>query len=54
VINVKESYFDNDNLVIIYKQMDILLWYVTSILQALFKPFQIVAIYKEVSQPWLY
>jgi hypothetical protein len=51
VVNVRESYFDNDDLVIIYEQMDISLRYVTSILQAPFKPFQIAAICKEVSQP---
>jgi hypothetical protein len=51
VVNVRESYFDHDDLVIIYEQMDISLRYVTSILQAPFKPFQIAAICKEVSQP---
>jgi hypothetical protein len=50
VVNIRESYFDNDDLVIIYEQMDISLRHVTSILQAPFKPFQTAAICKEVSQ----
>lgn len=54
VVNIRESYFDSDDLVIIYEQMDISLRSVTSILQAPFKPFQIAVICKEVSQALLY
>jgi hypothetical protein len=39
VVNIRELYFDKDDLVIIYKQMDISLRHITNILQALFKPF---------------
>lgn len=49
VVNIKETYFDDDNIVIIYEHMDISLRNVTSILQGPFKPFQIAAICKEVS-----
>jgi hypothetical protein len=49
VVNIKDMYFDKDDLVIIYESMDISLRAVTSILQGPFKPFQIAAICKEVS-----
>jgi hypothetical protein len=42
-------YFDKDDLVIIYKLINVSLRAVTSILQGPFKPFQIAAIFKEVS-----
>jgi hypothetical protein len=51
VVNIIETYFDNDDLVIIYKKMDISLRRITSILEGLLKPFQIAAICKEVSLP---
>jgi hypothetical protein len=38
-VNIKETYFDNDDIVIVYEQMDISLRNVTSILQGPFKPF---------------
>jgi serine/threonine protein kinase len=49
VVNIKETYFDNDDMVIVYEQMDISLRNVTSILQGPFKPFQIATICKGVS-----
>jgi len=51
VVNIIETYFDNDDLVIIYQKMDISLRRITSILEGPLKPFQIAAICKEVSLP---
>jgi hypothetical protein len=39
VVNIKEAYFHNNDIMIVYKQMNILLQNVTSILQGPFKPF---------------
>lgn len=39
VVNVRDVYFNKDNLVIIYKQMDISLRHITSLLQGPFKSF---------------
>jgi hypothetical protein len=49
VVNIRDIYFDNDDLVIIYEPMHISLRQITGILQNPFKPFQIAAICKEVS-----
>lgn len=49
VVNIRDMYFDNDDLVIIYEQMDKSLRGITDILQGPFQPFQIAAICKEVS-----
>jgi hypothetical protein len=49
VVSIIETYFDGEDMVIIYEQMDISLRNVTSILQGPFKPFHIAAICKEVS-----
>ena len=49
VVSIIETYFDSEDMVIIYEHMDISLRNLTSILQGPFKPFHIAAICKEVS-----
>jgi hypothetical protein len=49
VVNIKDMYFNNDDLIIIYEPMHISLRQITGILQDPFKPFQITAICKEVN-----
>ena len=51
VVSIKETYFENDDLVIIYERMDVSLRHVTSILQGPFQPSQIAAICKQVNDP---
>jgi hypothetical protein len=51
VVSIKETYFENDDLVIIYERMDVSLRHVTSILQGPFQPSQIAAICKQVNEP---
>jgi hypothetical protein len=51
VVSIRETYFENDDLVVIYERMDVSLRHVTGILQGPFKPSQIAAICKQVSQP---
>jgi hypothetical protein len=51
VISIKETYFENDDLVIIYERMDVSLRHVTSILQGPFQPSQIATICKQVNEP---
>jgi hypothetical protein len=48
VVSIRDVYFDNNDLMIIYEQMDVSLRDVASILQGPFEPFQIAAICKEV------
>jgi len=48
VVSIIETYFEGENMVIVYEHMDISLRNVTSILQGPFKPFHIAAICKEV------
>jgi hypothetical protein len=48
VVNIRDVYFDNDDLVVIYEKMDKSLRDIAGILQGPFKPFQIAAICKEV------
>jgi hypothetical protein len=38
VVSIRDKHFENDDLVIIYKRMDVSLRHVTGILQDLFKP----------------
>jgi hypothetical protein len=49
VVNIRDMYFENDDLVIIYEQMHKSLRDITGILQGPFEPFQIATICKEVS-----
>jgi hypothetical protein len=49
VVNIIDMYFNKDDLIIIYKPIDVSLRAVTSILQGPFKAFQIAVICKEVS-----
>jgi hypothetical protein len=49
VVNVREAYIDHDDLVIVYEHIDISLRHITGLLSSPFKPFQIAAIYNEVS-----
>ena len=51
VVSIRETYFENDDLVVIYERMDVSLRHVTSILQGPFQPSQIAAICKQVSEP---
>jgi hypothetical protein len=51
VVSIRETYFENDDLVIIYERMDVSLRHVTSILQAPFQPSQIATICKQVNEP---
>ena len=48
VISIRNVYFDNNDLIIIYEQIDVSLRDVASILQSPFEPFQIAAICKEI------
>jgi len=48
VVSIRETYFENDDLVIIYERMDVSLRHVTSILQGPFQPPQIAAICKQL------
>jgi len=49
IVNIRETYFETDNLVIIYERMDVSLRHVTNILQGPFQPSQIAAICKQVN-----
>lgn len=50
IVNIEDMYIENDDVVFIYKQMDVSLQHKTGILQdQLLKAFQIVAICWEVS-----
>jgi hypothetical protein len=39
VVSIKDIYFNNDDLIIVYELIDIFLYAITSILQDRFKPF---------------
>ena len=49
VVSIRDIYFDNDDLVIVYEKMYKSLRDITGILQGPLKPFQIAALCKEVS-----
>jgi hypothetical protein len=49
VVSIIETFFEGENMVIVYEHMDISLRNVTSILQGQFKPFHIAGICEEVS-----
>jgi hypothetical protein len=46
VVSIREIYFENNDLIIIYERIDVSLRHVISILQAPFQPSQIATIYK--------
>lgn len=48
VVSIRETYFENDDLVVIYERMDVSLRHVTGVLQGPFKPSQIAAICKQL------
>ena len=49
VINIRDVYFDNDDIIIFYEEMNITLQNFISILQNFFTSFQIAAICKKIS-----
>lgn len=51
VVSIRDTYFEKDDLVIIYERMDVSLRHVTSILKGPFQPSQIAAICKQVKEP---
>jgi hypothetical protein len=49
VVSIRETFYDNDDLVVVYERMDVSLRQVTSILQGPFKQSHIAVICKQVS-----
>lgn len=49
VVSIKETYFENDDMIVVYERMDVSLRHVTGIMQGPFNPYQIAAVCKQVN-----